>query len=233
MREICNKNYFKKDFGEILNYQDIVFRKVVFDNCTVGLDNDINNLNEISDIRFNDCSFIFCTFGSAIFNNVLFNNIKFQDYGIFWSPFLNKVPFEGKISSFRINSNGFMLDKNPELNNNLNQLRANFYKNIEWALDISKAKLSSFDYSGIPSHLFIRDPDTQFVVKKEKFNSLDLLDKRFKDKFDAVMIYLEDFLNSNENDKVITVPLARPKKYKQPILEGLQELRRLGFAEKE
>ncbi len=47
------------------------------------------------------------------------------------------------------------------------------------------------------------------------------------------MMYLEDFIESNAEDIVIPVPLAKPKKFREPILEGLRELRRLGFAKKD
>jgi len=47
------------------------------------------------------------------------------------------------------------------------------------------------------------------------------------------MMYLEDFIESDDEDIVIPVPLAKSKKFRQPVLEGLQELRRLGFAEKD
>ncbi|WP_373817784.1 hypothetical protein [Glaesserella sp.] len=233
MREFTDCTFFKKNFSEIINSENMLFTNVNFDNCEVGLDNNIEKLLHIKNVEFIKCNFIFCFLGPTIFEKVTFKNTKFEDYGRFMCPFLNQVIISEKITSIGISSQGFLTDKTPELQKELDNFRTHFYSKVDWALDISRAKLSSFDYDGIPADLFIRDPDTQFVIKKEKFNSLNLLDQNFKDKFDYVTMYLENFIDSDENDKVLTVPLARPKKFRQPILEGLQELRRLGFAEKD
>lgn len=231
--KINDNKFFKRDVSEVINSDNVEFNNVIFDNCEIGLSDDINNLPHIKNKKFNSCSFVFCTFGPAIFENIEFNNIKFEDYGIFWSPLFNQVKLKNKLTSFRINSSGFMFDKKPKIQKELDNIRSKFYEKVNWALDISEAKFSSFDYSGIPGKLFIRDPDTQFLVTKNNFYSLDLLDNSFKDSFSYLMMYLEDFIESDDEDIVIPVPLAKSKKFRQPVLEGLQELRRLGFAEKD
>lgn len=225
-------HYFKENLAEVFSAENQRFEGVTFDNCTIG-SNDIDNLLKIKEVEFDNCYFLFTDFRPCILENVRFTNTKFEDYGILWCPFLNKVTIEGKITSFRINYMGFIAFDTPEIQAKLDAFRTDFYSKIDWALDISKAKLSSFDYEGIPARLFVRDPDTQFVITKEKFYSLNQLDESFKQNFTYVTMYLEDFLESEAPDKVLTVPMARPKKFRQPILEGLQELRRQGFAEKD
>jgi len=231
--KVDNHKFFKIDVSEVITSDNSEFNNVTFDNCEIGLSNDIDNLPHFKNVKFNNCSFVFCTFGPAIFEKVEFNNIKFEDYGIFWSPLFNKIKLKGKFTSFRLNSNGFMLDNKPKIQDKLDNIRAKFYEKVDWALDISEAKFSSFDYNGIPGKLFIRDSDTQFLITKKDFNSLELLDNSFKDNFSYLMMYLEDFIESNAEDIVIPVPLAKPKKFREPILEGLRELRRLGFAKKD
>lgn len=226
-------HYFKENLAEVFSAENQRFEGVTFDNCDIGLDNNVENLPHIKGIEFIDCNFVFCWFGATIFQEVIFKNTKFTEYGRFMCPFFHNVTISEKITSFGISKQGFLTDKKPEIQNLLNQFRTDFYSKIDWALDISKAKLSSFDYEGIPARLFVRDPDTQFVITKEKFHSLNQLDESFKQNFTYVTMYLEDFLESEAPDKVLTVPMARPKKFRQPILEGLQELRRQGFAEKD
>ena len=43
--------------------------------------------------------------------------------------------------------------------------------------------------------------------------------------------YLKDFLEDGREDIVLTVPTSRPKKFKEPIAYGLNELRAFGLAE--
>ncbi len=225
-------HYFKENLIDTFSIENQHFVGVTFDNCTIG-SNDIDNLQKIKDVTFENCYFLFTDFRPCILENVRFKDTKFEDYGILWSPFFNQVTIEGKITSFRINSTGFISFKTPEFQAKLDAFRVDFYQKVKWALDISKAKLSSFDYEDIPARLFVRDPETQFVITKEKFHSLSQLDDSFKQNFSYVTMYLENFLESEATDKVLTVPMARPKKFRQPILEGLQELRRQGLAEKD
>ena len=108
--KVDNHKFFKIDVSEVITSDNSEFNNVTFDNCEIGLSNDIDNLPHFKNVKFNNCSFVFCTFGPAIFEKVEFNNIKFEDYGIFWSPLFNKIKLKGKFTSFRLNSNGFMLD---------------------------------------------------------------------------------------------------------------------------
>lgn len=231
--KISNYTFLKKDLLDIITPDTMEFHNTIFDNCDIGLSDDINHLPHFKNIKFEHCSFIFCTLGSAIFENIEFNNIKFEDYGIFWGSLFNKVKLKDKFTSFRINTNGFMLDKDPSTQEALDKFRIKFYENVDWALDISEAKFSSFDYTGIPGKLFIRDTDTQFLISKKDFYSLDLLENSFKKNFNYLMMYLEDFIESEDEDIVIPVPLSKPKKQRQLILDGFQELRNLGFAKKD
>ena len=48
------------------------------------------------------------------------------------------------------------------------QANAEYYKSVDWALDISKAKVACFEIRGaIPPHLIIRNPDEQFLMSRE------------------------------------------------------------------
>lgn len=45
---------------------------------------------------------------------------------------------------------------------------AEFYKSVEWALDLSQAKVACFEIRGaIPPHLIRRNPDEQFLMTRE------------------------------------------------------------------
>jgi hypothetical protein len=45
---------------------------------------------------------------------------------------------------------------------------AEFYKSVDWALDISQAKVACFEIRGaIPPHLILRNPDEQFLMTRE------------------------------------------------------------------
>ena len=43
-----------------------------------------------------------------------------------------------------------------------------FYETVDWALDISEARLARCDISGVPGHLVRRDPATQILITRER-----------------------------------------------------------------
>lgn len=48
------------------------------------------------------------------------------------------------------------------------QANAEYYKTVDWALDLSQAKVACFEIRGaIPPHLIIRNPDEQFLMTRE------------------------------------------------------------------
>lgn len=124
-----------------------------------------------------------------------------------------------------------MTHKNPKLQRKIDAFRQDFYSRAGWALDISEARLSGFDYEGIHARLFVLDTSMQFVVRRDKFHSLNQLSEEFESKFSYVTVYLKDFLEDGREDIVLTVLTSRPKKFKEPIADGLNELRALGLAE--
>lgn len=238
MRHITHQTIRSVDKGGLHDSEPFVLSEIVFshcrfDNCLIGR-NDADNLPRLKNLVFEDCYIFNCTFAPMILEDVTFHNLSNNDYVSLHMPLLRHVRLQGRISSLGISETAFLHDKqSPVVLEALQRYRESFYAATDWALDISAAKLSTFECSGIPAHLFIRDPDSQFVVKREKFHSLSLLEQDFQHHFPRLCDRLEDFLASGFDDMVIAVPLARPKKYRQLIWDGLRELRQMGLVEKD
>jgi hypothetical protein len=98
---------------------------------------------------------------------------------------------------------------------------ANFYDRVAWALDISEGEFKELDIRGIPAHLIRRDPETQFVLTREK-----ALQGRWRDlEFQETVWYtwIAHFLKSGDSAVVLIAP-KRHRKF-------LQLLRAAGVAE--
>lgn len=223
MNVISNEKLFMKNLQEITPFSS--FDSCIFDNCYIGKDSNIDNLECIKSVQFNNCKFIHTYICTCLLEGVVFENVSFMDYGRFMSTLFNRVIFKGKFNSFSIQRLALLGDKNAKQQMLINNYRENFYKNIDWAIDISQAKLSEFYCDSIPTNLIIRDPDTQFVISKNNFNDLDLLDVSFRKNFKYLTSILEDFLNGEQNEMIIAVPLSKPKSFKEPIINGLKELK--------
>jgi hypothetical protein len=105
-------------------------------------------------------------------------------------------------------------------------VNAEFYRNVDWALDIREAEFVECDLrSPMPARLVRRDEETQVVVKRSK-----LLDGEWR-KLDLPQwsIALEWLLERGDPD-VVLVAGKRSKNFKKELAE-LERLRDAGFAE--
>ncbi len=104
-----------------------------------------------------------------------------------------------------------------------------FYRNVDWALDVSRAEYMELELHGVPAHLVRRDPNTQVVVKRERIIET-------QDEWEAMelggtpwQIALRSFLAVGFADQVLVAP-KRGKDFAK-WNEGLQRLRDAGIAE--
>ncbi|MBB2487498.1 hypothetical protein H5407_19870 [Mitsuaria sp. WAJ17] len=105
-----------------------------------------------------------CSVGPAIIRRSTFSGIR-GDLLICWGTFFDQVKVFGRFDALMLNG-----VPKPGLNEAdkriFSKKRSNFYRDVEWALDISQAEFSDFciRYSAVPIEKIILDPATQFVV---------------------------------------------------------------------
>lgn len=219
------------DRGE--NISNLSFEKCMFKNIHVlnrALDRKSTLFPTIENVSIRDSTILNSVIGPSYLNEVVIEGFKTGDIFLVFSAMFCHVVLKGKIGAIKINKTDY-LRKDNEYQCLLNKTRLEFYSKVDWALDISQAKFLSFSCNGIPANLIRRDSTTQFVVTRKKFSSMDMLSDEFKEKHGFVYFLLELFLESDENDQVLVTPLGKAKKYYMPILEGFQELRRIGILE--
>jgi hypothetical protein len=110
----------------------------------------------------------------AIIEDVVVENTKAGRGPIFLRGNAYKhVVFRGKIGHTEIRGKMFpstflSAKKQEEIKCIWDDANAEFYKTVDWAIDIRDASFGSFSISGIPSHLVRRDPKTSVVVTREQ-----------------------------------------------------------------
>jgi hypothetical protein len=107
------------------------------------------------------------------------------------------------------------------------EANANYYANVDWALDISEARFEEGEIQRVPAKLIMRDPETQIIITREKalkgvWKQLDLSKTHWATS-------IEFFLERGDEDVVLVAPKRHPK-YPQ-LLDGLKMLRDAGVAE--
>jgi hypothetical protein len=106
--------------------------------------------------------------------------------------------------------------------------REAYYRDVDWALDISEAEAVELALEGIPARLVRRDPETHAVVTRQAALSGEWLELR-RVQETALRLMIQDMLKRGYDDTVL-VAERRARDFKQ-VLEGIEQLRAAGVAE--
>lgn len=234
MKEFRNETFSRLfDRGGCLKIEDMAFRECLFENCTLSLTQDISRMSEVRRVEMVDCAINGCDTGPMIVSEVNISGLKTNDLLIFWSPYLDRVVLSGEIGKMKIN-----VAADPSPYGNVKQkpfddYRTKFYESVEWALDIRRARFKEFDLEGVPAKLVRRDPESQVVVTRER--ALRVATPGWERQLDpAVKLWpfvIDQFLDDGIPEIILVAPLGVAKAKRDPLLKGLQELRRIGLAE--
>jgi hypothetical protein len=141
---------------------------------------------------------------------------------------LKNVKVAGRLDTLFVNDVWAFGD--DPLNEAFKIANANYYKEVDWALDISEAEFSAeCDIRGVPWQLIRRDPETQVVVTPERAQAMSYE----LDRLDLSKTYwrtsIESMLIEGQSG-VVLVASKRSKKFRD-YLKGLHLLRQAGIAE--
>jgi hypothetical protein len=169
----------------------------------------------------------------AIVEDVLVEN--FNTHGQLlqtWGAVFNRVVLRGKIDRLMLSNTilGDVLADKEHRERDIAQMRkanAEYYRKVEWALDIRAADFEELSVRGVPTHLIRRDPETQVVVIREKaleetWRDLDLSETLFK-------TWLGLFLEEDSPSTILVAPKRHPKFRR--YLNDLRMLQKVGVAE--
>ena len=111
--------------------------------------------------------------------------------------------------------------------------RARFYAATDWALYISRAEVLELEIEGVPADLIRRDPATQAIVRRRTVAGTSWQDTipPWNEHWSAVIEMALD--EESDDDIVLVAPKAAKKKKFQRLLDGIENLRDLGIAERD
>lgn len=143
----------------------------------------------------------------------------------FWGCVFKRVVMQGLLSAPKVNAEVRPVST-PRQRALWEQANATYYQTVDWALDLREARFKTiFDLPGVPASLVRRDPETQFVLRRETVSSSD-----WKGRCASLASgIVDEFMTSGAPDVVVVVGRAS-RKFREHLVV-LQELRRLGVAE--
>ena len=228
--EIKNTRFFMErslDKHTPISIENKTVSHCVFDNCSIGTRDNAANISRFKNIRLSDCEILNCMVGPAVFEDIEIRNLKTGDIAVFNTPLLKRVRLEGKIGKLKITNTGFDLSQN--LSREMLRFKTEFYENVDWALDISRAEFLDFYCLGVPAHLIKTNKENQFIAKRSRILESDILDSDFADRHPIADVMLQFLIDSGESETVLAAPMAKAKKQRDAVLAGLLELKERGI----
>lgn len=215
-------------------FSGIEFRRCFFKGCSPSIGSRFDRRLTVHDIKFLDCSQRGSSLGPAIVEDVLVDGFAtggqlFQS----WGAVFNRVILRGAIDRMMISNDILPSVLLPQAErerekDEFRQANLEYYRGVEWALDISNAEFKELCIRGVPSNLIRRDPNTQFCVTREiaMMGQWRLL--QFRENMWPVAIEL--FLQRGESSIVLVAPKRHPKF--KVYLDDLMMLYEMGIASK-
>jgi hypothetical protein len=214
-------------------FSNLEFRRCHFESCTLSITQQPFLRSSVQNVRLIDCSQRGSSLNAAIVQDVLVdgfrtNNQLFQT----WGAVFNRVVLRGRIDRLMISNDvlpSVLIDESQR-SLEIEAFRAanaEFYRHVEWALDISQGEFKELDIRNVPTHLIRRDAETQVVVTRERASMGRWKELNLKETLWRTWIHY--FLQSDESSTVLVAP-KRHAKFRN-LLEDLKVLREAGVVE--
>ena len=206
---------------------DMLFKHCSFVGCSISATTNVRKRSIVRNIELINCSSRGNTIYTAIIEDVLVSSLKTYTLLQTWAAVFKHVKLEGNIGRIMISPLVDAARPNSRVQAAFEKANADYYQDVDWALDISEGRFVDCDIRRVPAKLVRRDPETQVVITREK-----ALMGEWK-KLDLSKTYwataIEFLLESGDQDMILVAP-KRYSKYPD-LLDGLKMLRDAGVAE--
>lgn len=220
------------DRNSAATFSDLDFRQCHFDGCLVSVTHDPKLRSTVRNVQLIDCTENGSSIDTVILEDCLVKNLKTSGLFQIFGAVFRHVVLQGQFNRLMINN-----DVPPRGDVNLpyqyenvdafREANAEYYRQVDWALDISKGEFKELDIRGVPGRLVRRDPETQILVTRKRTLEGAWRDLPFRESLTAFS--LEFMLKQEMADTVLIAP-KRHRKFPS-FLEDLRLLREAGVAE--
>lgn len=209
-------------------FHDMEFQKCYFESCELSITRVPALRSTVRNVKLIDCSQRGCSLSSAIVEDVLIDGLNtngqlFQT----WGAVFNRTVLRGKIDRLMVSSAVLPGVVTPEQQHAFNTANLEYYRTVDWALDVSEGEFKELCIRGLPGQLIRRDPETQVLVTREKALTEDWKNLEFRENLWPTSLNM--FLQRGESSMVLIAPKRHPKF--KAYLGDMKLLRLAGVAE--
>jgi hypothetical protein len=208
-------------------FSDIEFRKCHFMSGALSVTLDPKLRSTVRNVNVINCRTTAASLWAAIVEDVVIDGLQTSRLFRTSGAVFKHVVLEGKIGRIMMSPAVHPSKITKEQQEAFNDANTQYYKSVDWALDISQAAFVECDIRCVPASLIRRDPETQAVVTRAKaisgeWQRLDLSNTYWPST-------ISHFLERGDHD-IVLVAAKRNSKFKD-LLNGLKKLREAGIAE--
>jgi len=211
-------------------FSDIEFRKCCFRSCIISVTKDPALRSVVKNVRMSQCSQRGCTIYPGVFENVVIDGLNTNGQLVqSWGAAFNQVVLRGKIDRLMLSSIVDVMGDEPDVQDAFDRANAEYYRNVEWALDIRDGEFKELSIKGVPAELIRRDPETQVVVTREQAANSNWQELPFHENLWPITLQL--FLKGTDADVILAAPKRHPKFRR--YLEDIRTLQKAGVTQQD
>ena len=200
-----------------------------FDNCLLAAPDDPARRRSVAAVRLTGCVQHSCWIEGAIITDVSVSALSSGgDMPLFLNGCVfNHVTLSGRITALKINRS-VRPGAPPQIQAGWDAANKDFYRSVDWALDITAAAFTSVPtFEAVPGSLIRRDPETQVLIARRLLAAESLAGIDFgSTSYDIAISW---FLATSPYDDCVLVAARKNRKFKEQ-LRVLTALRQRGLA---
>lgn len=151
---------------------DVRLERCVFGGCSLVQHDDPGFGMVVRDVVATGCRLTRCSVHGVRFEDVLIDGLAISSMLYLAASVFKHVTLRGKVGAMMTTPPHYALSQ--AMQDAFALGAQDFYKDVDWALDIADAEFSDAEFYCVPGHLVRRDEKTQFLVHRDRFAGRDL-----------------------------------------------------------
>ena len=224
MRQQLSGQSFKqlRSVGSDRTYGGLDLDRAKFDSCVLAQHDDPALGLVVRDVTVSRSSAANCSVHGVRFEDVTVDGLSLAKLHQLAGCVFRHVTLKGRIGPLMTVPVHYSLSE--ELQAAFNAAIEAYYRDVDWALDISEAEFSDADFYTVPGHLVRRDPQTQFLLRR------DVVERTQGMELPVYAGISVSRFESTPFDSLVAIAPKRSKNFER-YLEDFEFLRKAGLAE--
>ena len=206
-------------------FSDFEFRRCEFDDCEISQGSRPELRSTIRNCHLHRCIVREnCSINTAIVEDCVVDGLETRGLVFVRGAVFKHVVLKGKVGRFILHW-PWRAESDP--GNPFSDANTEYYRGVDWALDLTQCEAKELQLSGVPGRLIRRDPTTQILVTRERAAAVDW--RRLPLGGSPYAMSLDLLTRCGEDARVLIAP-HRDRSF-QACIQAQKVLRDAGVAE--